>query len=77
LVLADLTGADGACFFAWLETRASIVVTMGSRVSGLRHLGAPTTRSPAFREANPENSAPQLTDARHTTNASFAAEVEG
>jgi hypothetical protein len=56
--------------------RACIEVIVGSRVSGLRHLGAPTTQNPAFREASPEISAPQFTGARHTTNASFAAEVE-
>ena len=42
----------------------------------MRHLGAPTTRSPAFREANPINFGTQLASARHTTNACFAAEVE-
>jgi hypothetical protein len=56
--------------------RASIEVIVGSRVSGLRHLGAPTTHGPAFREASPEKSAPQFSGARPTTNASFAAEVE-
>ena len=63
---------------SWLGSRCGLLSrsSWAPGFQGLRHLGAPTTQNPAFREASPENSAPQFTGARHTTNASFAAEVE-
>ena len=56
--LPVLPAADAVARLAWVAMRASIVVMLGSVGLRSRPIGAPTTQSPAFREASPEKSAP-------------------
>ena len=73
---SPLAVVAGLVRLAGVVRRASIVVMVGSVGSRTRPIGAPTTQSPAFREAEPREVGGRPPGARHTTNASFAAEVE-